>query len=640
IKFPLKKREQALLHLLEFQEEENERTAPRSMTQDGISDGIGIQKKHVPRITNQLIELNQVTERKVHVPGKKQRVKAYYLTGNGWTNASNMKEQLLDYRVEISDKVGASQIVQLSHAPEILGLHLSFVELIKLVSGNIIDYQNAVEIDAQKKHAKIVLTEEPFIQPYFFGRNRELEELRELVGSRELGTVYVTGPSGIGKTSLMKKLGSELKIRWNIFSFRFDERTSLRGFLKGLSNFLNRIGCEGLKSHMELNISQDMEELILIIQRDIQNVEALLLLDNTHKMNRDITKFISRLIENRPPGLGLMFFGIDCSNVSHSARKSPVEIKLEGLDRQESISLLRHRGDVSESSFDMIYKLTSGNPLFLELINIENIPQEGDIHQYMREGLIMSLTEAQTQLLKLISTLRNPVTFIDILHMVILGQEDIVYDEEISDIIEVLVEKSLIKVKDQDTYETHDIVKNVFYSICTPEEKIRNHSLLASYYSTTQMDEPVLIEILYHYLKANNMEDFLELAMAQGSKLISKGYVRELAGLLNELDMNSIDPEERIIIYLFSGEIDFILGSWDNSVKAYKEALELIKKGYWHRDKLADCLRSIGEILNLQEKNEEALEFLNESLRISEETGDVTGQAFGYLQIGTAHWQK
>ena len=150
IKFPLKKREQALLHLLEFQEEENERTAPRSMTQDGIADGIGIQKKHVPRITNQLIELNQVTERKVHVPGKKQRVKAYFLTGNGWTHASNMKEQLWTHKVEISDHAGASQIVQLSHAPEALGLHLSFMELIKLVSGNKIDSQNAVEIDASK----------------------------------------------------------------------------------------------------------------------------------------------------------------------------------------------------------------------------------------------------------------------------------------------------------------------------------------------------------------------------------------------------------------------------------------------------------------------------------------------------------
>ena len=640
IKFPLKKRQQALLHLLEFQEDENERTAPRSMAQDGIADGIGIQKKHVPRILNQLIELNRITERKVHVPGKKQRVKAYFLTGNGWTHANDMKKQLLTYRVEISNEAGNNQTVQLSQASEVLGLHLSFMELIKLVSGNRIDCQNAVEIDALKKYAKVVFTEEPFIQPYFFGRDRELEELRELVSSRELGTVYITGPSGIGKTSLMKKLGSELKIRWNIFSFRFDERTSLRGFLKGLSNFLSRIGCHGLKSHMELNISLDVEEVILIIQNDAQNAETLLLLDNIHKMNRDITRFISRLIENELPGLGLLFFGIDCSNIPYYVRKSSLEIKLEGLGREESISLLRHRRNVPESSFDMIYKMTSGNPLFLELINVEKIPQEGDIHQYMKEGLIISLTQPQINLLKLISTLRNPVTFMDILHIVTIGQANIGYDEDISDIVEVLVEKSLIKVKDQDTYETHDIVKNIFYSICTSEEKIKNHGLLASYYSVNQIDAPVQIEMLYHHLKANKMDDFLELAIAQGSELISKGYVRELSGLLNELDMNSIHPEERINIHLFNGEIDFILGSWESSIEAYKGALDLIRRESGNPTRESECLRNIGKVFYLQEENEKALEYLNESLELSKKGNDVVGQAFCYLHLGTAHWLR
>jgi DNA-binding MarR family transcriptional regulator len=86
--------EKTILHLLQFTDHENEFEMPPDVTQKGISQGIGIHRKHVPRTIKSLIAKGVLKERMGHVKGHPQRVKGYFLTREGLERAHRLWEHL------------------------------------------------------------------------------------------------------------------------------------------------------------------------------------------------------------------------------------------------------------------------------------------------------------------------------------------------------------------------------------------------------------------------------------------------------------------------------------------------------------------------------------------------------------------
>lgn len=92
-----------LLHLLDFIKWRDEIEVPPNITQLGISYGVGIKKKHLPRSLKVMIEKNLISERTTHVTGKTQRMKTYFLTIKGEEKARKLRSHVKDIKIKVSD---------------------------------------------------------------------------------------------------------------------------------------------------------------------------------------------------------------------------------------------------------------------------------------------------------------------------------------------------------------------------------------------------------------------------------------------------------------------------------------------------------------------------------------------------------
>ena len=72
-----------LKYLGGFNPEQHEYVAPFSLTQDGISEGVGISRAHVSLVLKDLVSREFVEVRLVHIVGGSRRRKVYVVTSRG-----------------------------------------------------------------------------------------------------------------------------------------------------------------------------------------------------------------------------------------------------------------------------------------------------------------------------------------------------------------------------------------------------------------------------------------------------------------------------------------------------------------------------------------------------------------------------
>ena len=92
-----------LLHLLDFVRSRDDIEVSQNITQQGISKGVGIKKKHVPRSLKVMSEKDLLSERTTHVMGKTQRMKTYFLTIKGEEKARRLRTHVKDIRIKVKD---------------------------------------------------------------------------------------------------------------------------------------------------------------------------------------------------------------------------------------------------------------------------------------------------------------------------------------------------------------------------------------------------------------------------------------------------------------------------------------------------------------------------------------------------------
>lgn len=85
-----------LIHLSGFKHNSNDWSAPNSLTQSGIAAAVHIQRKHIPRTLNKLVEKNDVEIMKKHIPGGKQRRQIYFLSQKGHNRTQELVSRILE----------------------------------------------------------------------------------------------------------------------------------------------------------------------------------------------------------------------------------------------------------------------------------------------------------------------------------------------------------------------------------------------------------------------------------------------------------------------------------------------------------------------------------------------------------------
>ncbi len=96
-------KERVLLHLHDRRMIENAWDAPIEHSQSGVSNAVGVHRRHLPRTMRRLEDSALINIELRHVKNIKRKVQVYTLTNKGQKMASDLLENILTWQVESDD---------------------------------------------------------------------------------------------------------------------------------------------------------------------------------------------------------------------------------------------------------------------------------------------------------------------------------------------------------------------------------------------------------------------------------------------------------------------------------------------------------------------------------------------------------
>jgi len=125
--------ERILLHLLDTGGARDAVEVAHGRTQQGISLAVGIERKHAPRSLRRMMDKGLVEEENRRVEGHRQRMKAYFLCGEGVTVARRLKRHVSGLTITLVEQ-GEKREMQLLEVPAELGEGFSMARVLSIVS--------------------------------------------------------------------------------------------------------------------------------------------------------------------------------------------------------------------------------------------------------------------------------------------------------------------------------------------------------------------------------------------------------------------------------------------------------------------------------------------------------------------------
>jgi hypothetical protein len=164
-----------LLHLLDFTKWRDEIEVPPNITQLGISNGVGIKKKHVPRSLRGMMEKDLLSEKTAHVTGKSQRMKTYFLTMIGEQKARRLRNHVRSLTIKV--KVGTRDIkeMEIKDLGELLKETYTLAQVISYISNEgVFDIEKVKdareEVQSKAKRDDLAIYKEALTQVWKDGR--------------------------------------------------------------------------------------------------------------------------------------------------------------------------------------------------------------------------------------------------------------------------------------------------------------------------------------------------------------------------------------------------------------------------------------------------------------------------------------
>jgi len=347
--------ERVLLHLLPLW---NTKDAVHPATQEGISEGTGLRRSHVPRALKRLVTDNSVDVREGRLRGRGRKVRVYALTEAGIRRARDLLAGLSSEQVRFGDR----RIALAALAEE---LRVSPAEIVAGLDD---------EGTYRPRQVAIAVPKTDLIE-----RDPDLRALVEWAKG-PAPVAVVIGSRGMGKTALAHAFQAAVRRASAWVDIVPDDPAALRTHLAAS---LRVVGGSG---------SLDG------IDRDIAALKPLLILDGYGEVAEGIVdavaSFFATVAAN--PGAKLLVLAQEATPSycrfygAAEVRKGSVrEVRLKGLSPEGTKSLLGNPAIAAEA-LRQVYLLTKGCPLYLTLI------REGDATR-LRE--VTRFTAAEIRLL-------------------------------------------------------------------------------------------------------------------------------------------------------------------------------------------------------------------------------------------------
>jgi DNA-binding MarR family transcriptional regulator len=184
--------EKTLIHLLNFKGMDDSFELPSGVTQKGIAEAIGAQRKHMPRILKKLKEKGYIIEERGRVLGSSQRMKVYILTWEGISNANKIKRYTESQIIKVRNKNGKLCELKICDVNSQIDGDFSLLDIINNITpeGIFEGMEEEDEEEYEKMPPKQEIYWHTLLQVWKDGRasvdeEEILEELRKILGISE-----------------------------------------------------------------------------------------------------------------------------------------------------------------------------------------------------------------------------------------------------------------------------------------------------------------------------------------------------------------------------------------------------------------------------------------------------------------------
>jgi len=363
-------KEKVLLYLERFEtiDREDNKEKPEDITQKGIAENLDISRTHVSRIVKKLGKEDLIEEKRSSVDGHNKRLKTYFLTRKGSEKVDELKKALSEVDVKIIGSEEERNIAVTDLKEETDG-ELDPLKALSILKDS---EENEIDMHEYRPIEPVQVTEEIPKVEELYGRDEELQKIRGWL-ERNTPIMAVLGRRGQGSTSLVATFIEEVKKRHILWVDL--EKKSSENFKKELFNFLKEIGDVGLEKNGETLCKDEILSQLL-------KQEAILVLDDYHKVKDEIVQFLNQLMRKieesqEKTNLRLIITGRVGTpfynrfyQKEHLEKNLVKEMKLTSLDKKDAQKILDK--DIEDEALERIMMFTKGSPLLLKLLKEEN----------------------------------------------------------------------------------------------------------------------------------------------------------------------------------------------------------------------------------------------------------------------------
>lgn len=149
----LTSKERILLYLLDFRYMDDRYELPQDLIQEAISYCTGVQRKHLSKYLDDLMNENMLVERKAHIQGMKQRMNGYYLTSTGYSKATEIRDRICHTEVDVKDN-GHTRRMKVCDIDDMTPARVTYSDVVRLaIENGQLTLPDLLNIDAKKRAA-------------------------------------------------------------------------------------------------------------------------------------------------------------------------------------------------------------------------------------------------------------------------------------------------------------------------------------------------------------------------------------------------------------------------------------------------------------------------------------------------------
>jgi len=358
--------ERTLLHLYERSVNKDLADAPFALTQQGIARALRIRVNHVSRAVKTLEEQKCLTETTARVRGEVRKRKVYLISHEGHAAAQSISAELGRSLVSVRDDRGALRELSMADARKLPGGPFTFTDILSnLDSDGLLE---VARLTPGREGAALSHHDEGRPRgEAFFGRSRELNVIREWAGS-SVPVLVVTGPRGIGKSSLVSKALGDLEAERHSFWYTVRKGDRLEPMVRPLAAFLTSIGRGDLGARL-LERAASLADVETTLQRDWPAPNGVLVLDDADLAPGEVVRAFVDGIRKRGGKLVLTAENPIADQAHLRASGAAEVLPLAGMERPEC-RRLAPKG-MSSEEFEKIYRLSRGNPLSVIVLSAD-----------------------------------------------------------------------------------------------------------------------------------------------------------------------------------------------------------------------------------------------------------------------------